>query len=85
LKGIAKIYYKQSQYIREARREILNYESAASAAHYPHPYHAHYPASPPAPPTTTAEVHQLEHSNEIFVIPSASSTAAADGQPALNF
>ncbi|UJR26112.1 hypothetical protein I4U23_007458 [Adineta vaga] len=81
LKGTAKIYYKQSQYIREAHREILNYEStAASFSHY------HQPAShPPShPPVTTVEVHQHENSNEIFVIPSSSSSLT-NGQPPSNF
>ncbi len=80
LKGTAKIYYKQSQYIREAHREILNYEStAASSSHY----HHHPPPPPPPPPTTTVEVHQHENSNEIFVIPTSSSII--NGQSSLNF
>ncbi len=78
LKGTAKIYYKQSQYIREAHREILNYEStAASSSHYQH----HPP--PPPPPTTTVEVHQAENSNEIYVIPTLPSTT--NDQSPLNF
>ncbi len=80
LKGTAKIYYKQSQYIREAHREILNYESTtASSSHY----HHHPPPPPPPPPTTTVEVHQHENSNEIFVIPTSSSII--NGQSSLNF
>ncbi|CAF4528556.1 unnamed protein product, partial [Didymodactylos carnosus] len=30
-KGVAKIYYKQCQYIREAHREILNYDTTTTA------------------------------------------------------
>ncbi len=81
LKGTAKIYYKQSQYIREAHREILNYETtAASSSHY---HHHPPPPPPPPPPTTTVEVHQHENSNEIFVIPTSSSII--NGQSSLNF
>ncbi|CAF5141059.1 unnamed protein product, partial [Rotaria magnacalcarata] len=82
LKGTAKIYYKQSQYIREAHREILNYETtaAASSSHYQH----HLPPPPPpAPPVTTVEVHAYDNANEIFVVPSPSSTT--NGQSPLNF
>ncbi|CAF3177982.1 unnamed protein product [Rotaria socialis] len=82
LKGTAKIYYKQSQYIREAHREILNYETtaAASSSHYPH----HLPPPPPAaPPVTTVEVHAYDNANEIFVVPPPSSTT--NGQSPLNF
>ncbi|CAF0722576.1 unnamed protein product [Rotaria sp. Silwood1] len=86
LKGTAKIYYKQSQYIREAHREILNYESStttSSSSHYQH----HLPPPPPAPPITSVEVHQNEISNEIFVIPPSSSSlpSTTNGQSSLNF
>ncbi|CAF3901638.1 unnamed protein product [Rotaria sp. Silwood2] len=83
LKGTAKIYYKQSQYIREAHREILNYESTTttSSSHYQH-HLPPPPPPPPQPPVTTVEVHQNENSNEIFVIPSSSTT---NGQSPLNF
>jgi E3 ubiquitin-protein ligase MARCH5 len=80
LKGTAKIYYKQSQYIREAHREILNYESTTVN---PSHYHPHHPAPPAHPPTTTVEVHQSENSNEIFVIPSSPSIPT--DQSPLNF
>jgi hypothetical protein len=79
LKGTAKIYYKQSQYIREAHREILNYDTSASSSHY----HHHPPAPhPPPPPTTTVEIHQNENSNEVSVVSPSSIT---DGQSPLNF
>ncbi|CAF0884830.1 unnamed protein product [Rotaria sordida] len=83
LKGTAKIYYKQSQYIREAHREILNYESTttASSSHYQH--HLPPPPPPPAHPVTTVEVHPNENSNELFVIPPSSSIT--NGQSSLNF
>lgn len=78
LKGTAKIYYKQSQYIREAHREILNYESTASNI----PHHHHYPppsTSPIQPATTTTaaaaatvDAHELENSTEIYTIPTPS-------------
>jgi len=81
LKGTAKIYYKQSQYIREAHREILNYESTTVNPSHHHHYH---PGPPPQhPPVTTVEAHQGENSNEIFVIPSPSSIT--NGQSPLNF
>jgi hypothetical protein len=73
LKGTAKIYYKQSQYIREAHREILNYDTSASSSHYHH--HPHPPPPPPpAPPTTTVEIHQNENSNEVPVVSPSSIT-----------
>jgi len=87
MKGIAKIYYKQSQYIREAHREILNYDSATNNTTVSS--HHYHPPPPVVPPTTTIEVipnghpHPLVHddtnsvnasqTNEIFVIPSTSS------------
>lgn len=71
LKGTAKIYYKQSQYIREAHREILNYESTATNTSHHH--HYQQPPPPPVTPTTsTVDIHQLENSNEIYTIPTAS-------------
>ncbi|CAF0750070.1 unnamed protein product [Rotaria sordida] len=85
LKGTAKIYYKQSQYIREAHREILNYESTttASSSHYQHHLPPPPPPPPPAHPVTTVEVHPNENSNELFVIPPSSSIT--NGQSSLNF
>ncbi|CAF0804428.1 unnamed protein product [Adineta ricciae] len=81
LKGTSKIYYKQSQYIREAQRQILNYEPV-SATSSPHYYHHHpVPPPPPPPPPPTVHVHQQDISNEIFAIPSSTSNFTNDQSP----
>lgn len=70
LKGTAKIYYKQSQYIREAHRKILNYETAtASSTNYQH--HLFSSQSPTHHSTTTTDTYQYENPNEEFDIPSS--------------
>lgn len=88
MKGTAKIYYKQSQYVREAHREILNFEPPnANISYYQHHIPPTSPAPPPpaAPSQVTVDVYPADNSNEIFVIPSSSSSSTSNGQPPLNF
>ncbi|CAF0737643.1 unnamed protein product [Didymodactylos carnosus] len=51
-KGVAKIYYKQCQYIREAHREILNYETKTTTIG---PRSASLPLNVMSPPNAVVE------------------------------
>lgn len=82
MKGTAKIYYKQSQYIREAHREILNYEPPTPPVNVTQYSHHLPPTPPPSGIPTTVELHPNDASNEMFAIPPSS---ALNDQSTLDF